>query len=164
MAWILPEVTFPTNRWSPQPPLLNSEVMWEHSPQDTKMTCSDAKIIFQSPIVWRLVLLNSANLFPIIVMKHPLWRETTWGSGLHPFILGARAMLGLQNYVWISPGRRSHTKRKPSESFHVEVPYWRYVPINVIKRERFNGTIWKNHLYNSLNRGIGIANDPAEIT
>ena len=52
-------------------------------------------------------------------------------------------MLGLQNYVWISPGRRSHTKRKPSESFHVEVPYWRYVPINVIKRERFNGTIWK---------------------
>lgn len=68
-------------------------------------------------------------------------------------------MLGLQNYVWISPGRRSHTKRKPSESFHVEVPYWRYVPINVIKRERFNA---QNHLYNSLNRGIGIANDPAE--
>ena len=43
----------------------------------------------------------------------------------------------------ISPGHRSppslmdprplifNTKRNPSESFHVEVPYWRYVPINV---------------------------------
>jgi hypothetical protein len=53
----------------------------------------------------------------------------------------------------------------PSESpvnlFMLRSPFFE---VCTYKRERFNGQNMENHLYNSLNRGIGIANDPAEIT